>query len=169
MTSINGNNITITITFIAPTSYNRNGVLINTGPSVSLKPNGVFNSPSNLPATSSFVWGVEQIVQVYNTYGSASVQITFNTASTGDALCNSVTYPASGGYNPFAGTGLYSASNMTGFVSGSSVYVNNPSAFTITYDNPALSYGSQSASLQIYNGKIIGYALSYNVGTIRVV
>jgi hypothetical protein len=169
ITSINGNNITITITFIAPTSYNRNGVLINTGPSVSLKPNGVFNSPSNLPATSSFVWGVEQIVQVYNTYGSASVQITFNTASTGDALCNSVTYPASGGYNPWLQTGLYGASNMTGFVSGSSVYVNNPSAFTITYDNPALSYASQSASLQIYSGKIIGYALSYNVGTIRVV
>jgi hypothetical protein len=169
ITSINGNNMTITITQRQSTSYNRNDVLINTGPSVSLKSNGVFNSPSNLPATSSFVWGVEQNVQVFNTFGSASVQITFNTASTGDALCNSVTYPASGGYNPFTGTGLYSATNMTGFVSGGSVFVNNPSAFTITYDNPALSYASQSASLQIYSGKIIGYALPYNTGTISVV
>jgi hypothetical protein len=58
---------------------------------------------------------------------------------------------------------------MTGFVSGGSVYVNNPSAFTITYDNAALSYSSQSASLEIYSGKIIGYALPYNVGTISVV
>ena len=161
--------MTITITHRQSTSYNKNDVLINTGPAVSLKSNGVFNSPSNLPATSSFVWGVEQNVSVFNTFGSASVQITFNTASTGDALCNSVTYPASGGYNPFTGTGLYSATNMTGFVSGGSVFVNNPSAFTITYDNPALSYASQSASLQIYSGKIIGYALPYNTGTISVV
>jgi hypothetical protein len=58
---------------------------------------------------------------------------------------------------------------MTGFVSGGSVFVNNPSAFTITYDNPAYSYYSQSASLQIYSGKIIGYGLSYNTGTISVV
>ena len=170
ITSINGNNITITITEISSSNtYDKNGVLINTGPGVSLKSNGVFNSPSNLPATSCFVWGVEQNVSVFNTFASQSVQITFNTASTGDALCISVTYPASGGFNPFTGVGRYTATNMTGFVSGGSVYVNNPSAFTITYDNAALSYSSQSASLQIYSGKIIGYALPYNVGTISVV
>ena len=169
ITSINGNNMTITITNISSTSYNRNGVLINTGAAVSSNSNGIFNSPSNLPATSSFVWGVEQNVSVFNTFASGNVQITFNTASTGDALCISVTYPASGGYNPFTGTGQYSASNMTGFVSGGSVYVNNPSAFTITYDNPAYSYSSQSTTLKIYSGKIIGYALPYNVGTISVV
>jgi hypothetical protein len=171
ITSINGNNLTITITEISSTSYNRNGVLIDTGAGLYLKSNGVFNSPSNLTAKSSFVWGVEQNVSVFNTFASGNVQITFNTASTGDALCISVTYPASGGYNPFggAGNGQYSASNMTGFVSGGSVFVNNPSAFTITYDNPAYSYYSQSASLQIYSGKIIGYGLSYNTGTISVV